>query len=120
MKRSNSTSKTTNLGKIRLTFGIHEGKKLDDVPLEYIEYLIGLKNCPDYIKEYHRENKSYLKLTEDDKKISKAPKHPFHKGLFTKEAQEFLKLSPKERKKFEETLLIKTGVDPEKYKSRKK
>lgn len=91
MKQSISNSKTTNLGSYKLTFGIYKGKKLDNIPLDYITYLLTLKKCPQQVIDYHRENRSYLKLTEEDKLIARGPKHPYFKGYFTKKAIEWCK-----------------------------
>lgn len=92
----------------RMTTGKYGGQLLSVIPKDYLIYFSKKKDCPKEIIDYlKKKNKGVLTLTKTDKLIAKGPKHPFFKGLFTKEAKAFMKLSPVERELFEDDLLKK-------------
>ena len=73
--------------KYKLKFGKYKNKKLNDVPFDYLNWLLSQDFCPKPVKNFMKDNKNestnIFKLTEEDKKL-KEKKHPYYYGLFKK------------------------------------
>ena len=59
-----------------LAFGIHEGKKLANVPARYLRFLYENGKCPDNLKEYIRDNWVVLKNQERQEHEQQTSKYP--------------------------------------------
>lgn len=50
-----------------LNFGKHQGKRLIDVPADYLIWIYENNKCPGYIRKYIEDNMDALKLESKNK-----------------------------------------------------